>query len=111
MIDFIYPGVPIQLLRYYMCSRPQRPHLPLPMNLLNKPHVHLDTPDRNRARAARFSVVRAKCPTPLDLAAPISYCPENHPPLTLLVYPMRTANRLDPAPISSPRGSILGFWG
>lgn len=37
------------------------------MDLLYKSLCHLHTPDRNRARTARFSVLRAKCPVPLVL--------------------------------------------
>ena len=50
-------------------------------------------------------------PLLVDLAIPASSCQNYHPPLPPLVYPMRTANQLHPAPISSPRGSIVGFWG
>src|SRR5882762_6723254 len=44
----------------------QSPYPPLPTDLLHNPPGHLRTPDRNRARAARFSVLPAKSRSLLD---------------------------------------------
>src|SRR5882762_7726642 len=111
MLHFINPGVPIHLLGYCVCPRPQPPYLTLLTDLPSKPHGPLGTPDRNRARAARFSILRTKRPAPLDLATPASYCHKHHPTPTPLVSPRDTTNRLQPSANIEPTGLDIRFFG
>jgi len=89
---------------------PQQHMVPLTLTT-NVLHMDLHHPDQTRARVARYSGFGGQIRPRHDLMINHSYICNHHIILIQWVIFTHNMDHFYPPPISSPRGSIFGFWG